>query len=294
MNPNINYTLVGAFVLCLVAGLIGLTSWMTLDSDADARLPYYTYFYDSVSGLSERAQVKYRGVPIGYVESIALVSDPEEKVRLKLMLDADAPIRTDTYATLQYQGVTGLLTVELKGGEERGDPLPTSKKFPAEIPSQASRLVKFTDSLEDLSSQLNQLLQSFNRVSNQLAELTDDQMRSELIGLMQTSRELMTTSNERLEQLDPEIYARLAEELTRLASGLSAQVQTLPQMKEEISGELSALNTSLQSLIADTRSGSRQLGPALRKLELLLEQLRLEEDTWLRSNQIQPLGPGED
>ena len=146
MNPRINYTLVGAFVVLLVLGGLFFISFMTRDSRNIDRLPYVTYFYDSVSGLNERAAVKYRGVPVGYVEKINLVNDPEERVRLILKLDKDLPIRSSTFATLQYQGITGLLFVELQSRSNLGELLTTSEKHPATIASQGSRLVEMTAS----------------------------------------------------------------------------------------------------------------------------------------------------
>lgn len=297
MNPKINYTLVGAFVVVLIlAGLI-VTSWMTHDRRSTDRLPYVTYFYDSVSGLNDRAQVKYRGVPIGYVNKITLVNDPHERVKLDLVLNADAPIRSDTFATLQHQGITGLLFVELQSSNSRGTQLVTSRENPAEIPSQASRLVQFTDSLDELSGKLGSLLQSFNQVSDQLETLTNPEMRQQILDLMHSSQRLADTAEQRLQAVNPRAYEKLATTLEELTREITLQAKQLPgqlqNLESGVSEQLQALQRQMQYLAEDTSSSARQLAPTLQKAEKLLEQLRREGNSWLRGNQIQPQGPGE-
>jgi phospholipid/cholesterol/gamma-HCH transport system substrate-binding protein len=256
---------------------------MTHDNGSTSRLPYVTYFYDSVSGLNDQAQVKYRGVPVGYVEKITLVSDPDERVKLKLSLDADAPIRSDTFATLQHQGITGLLFVELQSSGSRGTQLVTSKDNPAEIPSRASRLGQFTDKLDNLSDQLGSLLESFNEVSDQLKTLTNPEMRQQILALMNSSQRLADTAEERLEAINPKAYEQLARTLEELTREITRQASQLPDQLQSLETglgkQLQALQKQLQQLSEDTSSSARQLAPTLQQAEKLLEQLRREGDT---------------
>lgn len=297
MNPKINYTLVGAFVVVLILSGLAVASWMTHDRSSSNRLPYTTYFYDSVSGLNQQAQVKYRGVPVGHVQKITLVNDPNERVKLKLSLNADAPIRTDTYATLQHQGITGLLFVELKSSDSRGTQLVTSKENPAEIPSRASRLVQLTDSLDDMSDKLGSLLQSFNRVSDQLENMTNSEMRQQILDFMNSGQKLAETAEQRLHAINPKAYEQLAITLEELTQEITQQARLLPgqldNLETGLAEQLQALQQQLQHLAEDTSSSARQLAPTLQQAEKLLEQLRMEGGSWLRGNKIQPQGPGE-
>ena len=297
MNPRINYTLVGAFVVVLVLAALALAGWLGHERRSSERLPYITYFYDSVTGLNERAQVRYRGVPVGYVERITLVSDPRERVKLRLMLDVDAPIRTDTYATLQHQGVTGLLSVELQSSNSRGTRLHSSQDQPAEIPSRASRLVQFTDSIDEVTQQLTGLLNSVTQVTRQLTTFTNPEMREQLFGLLQASQALAETAEVRLQEVNPEVYQQLAVTLDRLATEMTRQTSALPahlqQLEERLEQQLGLFHQQLQRLGEDASSSARQLTPLLQQTEQLLEQLHRESNSWLRGNQVQPQGPGE-
>lgn len=283
MNPRINYTLVGGFVVALVLGGLFFIGWMTQDSRNTNRLPYLTYFYDSVSGLNERAAVKYCGVPVGYVEKISLVNDPYERVRLSLRLDKDLPISSNTFATLQYQGITGLLFVELQTTDNQGEKLETSEKDPAVINSQGSRLGAITENIDLALQNFNELTLSLNQLSDQLGLLTDQTMQQQVSSLLTSLEKLSSTAEKRLNSFDPDVYQELAKDLATYTE----------QLQKNISTELQQMGKQLQNLSEDTQTSTRLLSPLLLQAEALAEQLRLERNTWIRGNQTQPAGPGE-
>lgn len=288
MNPRINYTLVGGFVVALVLGGLLFIGLMTKDSRNTDRVPYYTYFYDSVSGLNERASVKYRGVPVGYVEQIKLVNDPEERVRLTLRLDSDLLISSSTFATLQYQGITGLLFVELQSTKDTADLLSTSEKAPATIASQGSRLIAITDNLDIAVKNFNELTLSLNNLSDQLALLTDKGMKQQISNLLTSLEQLSNTTEARISDFKPEVFQQLA---TNLSTDLSTSAKNL---QLNLTSELQQMSKQLQHLSEDTQASTRLLSPLLFQAEALIEALRLERNTWIRGNKTQPVGPGEE
>ncbi|MCQ2378690.1 MAG: MlaD family protein [Victivallaceae bacterium] len=75
---------VGGGVLLLLAALffLGLSSFFVSEEKV------YTTFSESVQGLTEGSQVKYRGVPVGSVSDISIaVDDRIVKVEMKIRLD---------------------------------------------------------------------------------------------------------------------------------------------------------------------------------------------------------------
>ena len=70
MESKINYTLVGLFVVLLLAGLTAFAFWLGKYGGEEEYDQYYTYFSESVAGLSTDTSVKYNGVDIGSVEHI--------------------------------------------------------------------------------------------------------------------------------------------------------------------------------------------------------------------------------
>ncbi|GLR62888.1 MlaD family protein [Marinospirillum insulare] len=283
MNPKINYTLVGGFVVLLILAGLFFIGYMTQDSRNTDRVAYVTYFYDSVSGLNERAAVKYRGVPVGYVEKISLVNDPEERVKLSLRLDNDLPIRKSTFATLQFQGITGLLFIDLHTSDTQGERLETSEKQPATIASQSSRLGEITEKVDVALQNFNQLTKSLNQLTDQLSVLTNQRMQQQVSSLLTSLEQLSNTAEERISAFEPQVFNQLAHDFS----------DSTKELQASLTQELQLMSQQLQNLSEDTQTSARLLSPLLLQAENLAEQLRLESNTWIRSNQTQPAGPGE-
>lgn len=283
MNPRINYTLVGGFVVLLTLVGLFLVGWLTQDRTNKSRVPYLTYFNNSVSGLNEQAAVKYKGVPVGYVEKISLVADPEERVELRLRLDSSLTLRSNSYALLRYQGITGLLFVELETLDQPGTPLVTSEQIPAVIASQGSRLVAMTENLDTAVQNFNQLTVSLHQLSEQLGRLTGVPAQQQLSSLMASLESLSQTAEQRLQALDPQVYQQLATQLGQ---------QSL-RMEQALVTELHNLSHKLQGLGQDAQASTRLLAPLLQQTQELVEQLSMEGRSWLRGNFTYPAGPGE-
>jgi phospholipid/cholesterol/gamma-HCH transport system substrate-binding protein len=117
METKVNLGLVGAFVLALGAALIAAVLWLA--SGGMWQQSYDLYLAveeESVAGLNLNAPVKYNGVEIGKVRSIALDPQDPQRVNLLLAIEHGAPIKQDTVAVLKAQGLTGIAYVELSGG----------------------------------------------------------------------------------------------------------------------------------------------------------------------------------
>lgn len=188
MEEKVNLAIVGAFVLILGAALIGAVLW--LSSGVTYRKSYDTYLIymsESVSGLNLNAPVRYRGVEVGRVRNIVLAPDNVEQVQLTLAIASDTPVKVDTVAVLQTQGLTGIAFVELTGGSRNappleakdGEPYPVIKTGPSLMVRLDASLIDAAQTLKNaarLSEQLPQLAQRiqhsadvFDNMSNELA-----------------------------------------------------------------------------------------------------------------------------
>jgi phospholipid/cholesterol/gamma-HCH transport system substrate-binding protein len=111
MEIRASYLIVGAVVLALLAGLAGFSLWL-VDAGVDRDLARYEIdFAGSVSGLPEGGQVLYRGIPVGRVADIRINPDNVEAVLVTIEVDRETPIKEDTVATLEFQGLTGIAYV---------------------------------------------------------------------------------------------------------------------------------------------------------------------------------------
>ena len=113
MDRDANYVAVGAFVLLVVAMAVSFVFWYTEERDKRSYERYEIYFQGTVSGLTRGSPVRYLGVDVGKVARIML--DPQQRNQVLVIADIDstAPIDSRTLASLNLQGVTGLLFIDL-------------------------------------------------------------------------------------------------------------------------------------------------------------------------------------
>lgn len=302
MNPRINYSLVGAFVLLLLALALALVVWLSRDQRDLQRISYVTYFSESVAGLNERANVRFLGVPVGIVERIQLDPEQEGRVRLDLRIDAQVPIRESSVATLQTQGITGLLFVEISSGDPDSPRILTesgsAQGTPAVIRSQPSRLLRVTEALNETLNRFNHLADNLNLLTEQLSRFTDAQMRDEVAEILFSLRQLLNTSEATLTALDPAVYRELALSLSRLSQSWAEQSEQLgdemTQLSQTLIQQVESLGEAVQKMARDTQSGARQLTPVLSELNGVLELLRRDSSSWVRGSGQLPPGPGEE
>jgi phospholipid/cholesterol/gamma-HCH transport system substrate-binding protein len=100
-------------------GVLGVQKWRTIQSRSQLRVVFEG---GSASGLRRGGPVNFDGVPAGQILSIKLES-PRRIVAL-VMLDNSAPIRKDTVAGIEFQGLTGVAAISLIGGVPSAPPVP--------------------------------------------------------------------------------------------------------------------------------------------------------------------------
>jgi len=158
----------GIFVVLVSAMLIAMAVWLTRDTGE--RRVYEISSVQAVNGLQSQAAVRYRGVAVGKVQEIGFDPKVSGNVLVRIVLDASAPVTSHTFATLGFQGVTGLAFVQLDDTGSDGKPLDTSEAQPARIPMRASLLSTLSDQglailarLEKTSESINLLLAPDNQ-----------------------------------------------------------------------------------------------------------------------------------
>ncbi len=150
----------GAFVLGLVAALIALVLWLTRDNTV--RNIYELSTRDAVSGLQPQAMVRYRGIAVGKVTSIDFDPKVKGNVRVRITVDQRVPLTTSSYATLAYQGVTGLAFIALDDKGESQTALSPNDDDPPRIPLKPSVLAQLQDRGEAIINQIEEVTKRAN------------------------------------------------------------------------------------------------------------------------------------
>lgn len=158
METKANHVLIGAVTLAGIVGTLMFFLWFAHVS-IDRRYDYYDILFDQVSGLSRAADVQFNGITVGRVTDIGLQPGDAARVRVRIEVDADTPIRSDTIATLQAQGVTGVSFVSLSGNQADARPLePDPATGIPVIPSRPSTLNTLLETAPELLREARDLL----------------------------------------------------------------------------------------------------------------------------------------
>ena len=112
----------------LVARLSSSCSGSPARTPAPRRTPTDIIFTGSVSGLSRGASVLYNGLQVGEVTSLYCCRSDPSKVVARVEIDASTPMNVDTRARLEFQGLTGVASIQLPGGG------PTARRWTPRTP----------------------------------------------------------------------------------------------------------------------------------------------------------------
>mgnify|MGYP003857139337 CR=1 FL=1 len=188
MESKVNYTLVGLFVLLLMASLIGFIYWLGKYGGEQEYRYYHVYMTESVAGLSNDSSVKYRGVSVGTVDHIGLNPTNSEQVELLLKIQFNTPIKVDTTASLKSFGLTGLTYVELEGvgGPDTALLTASAGKIPS-IPARPSTFARIDESMSILASKVGLALDKFSLL---LSEENIDNVSATLTEIKILAREM--------------------------------------------------------------------------------------------------------
>jgi len=284
MEEKVNFAVVGIFVLALSAGIISGVLWFS-SGESYRRVydVYQTYMKESVSGLNLNAPVRYRGVEVGRVQKIALAPGNVEQVQLTLAIERGTPVKADTVAVLQTQGLTGLAFVELTGGsrdapaleKQAGAAYPVIKAEPSLMTRLDAAITALLINLNRASENFNALMDEDNRraVKNTLADIEvlsrTLAARSAAIDITLTHAARTMENTARLSNELPQLAQRvqrsadafdhMANELARAGAGARGAIDSTQQFTNETLPEVSQLIKEMRGLTSSLRRVSSEL-----------------------------------
>lgn len=155
METRANFVLIGSFTLAVIAAAFGFVLWFQSLHTTKTRTPLRIVFEGPAAGLRNGGSVNFNGIRVGEVMSVKL--DNPRRVVALTMIENNAPIRKDTLVGLEFQGLTGVAAISLKGGEEAAPPVPLDEDG---IPT----LKADPNALQDVTEAIRGTLQNINRV----------------------------------------------------------------------------------------------------------------------------------
>jgi phospholipid/cholesterol/gamma-HCH transport system substrate-binding protein len=165
METRANYALIGLFTLAVIAAAFGFVFWFSGGEGSQRRQPYRVVFSGSVSGLTKGSVVLFNGIRAGEVTDMRLLPEDPRRVLAIIEVDRAIPIRTDTRARLEFQGLTGVASIALTGGEPGAPPLTAGPGQP--LPTIFADRSDFQDLMEtarNLARRADDFLEKMNRL----------------------------------------------------------------------------------------------------------------------------------
>ncbi|MBV8123990.1 MAG: MCE family protein [Burkholderiaceae bacterium] len=305
----------GSFVLALLLMLGGLAWWLMRDKGS-----YHVWEMstaDSIAGLQVQAPVRYRGVAVGKVARIGFDPEASGHVLIRITVEDDTPLSNKTFATLSYQGVTGLAYVLLDEAEQPHEPLPPSPDGVPRLPLDTSQLSKLTQEIPEVMAQVTDATRRVNQL------LSDDNQKrvSRALDNIGTAAsrlaELSTTLDHTVQtQLDPALASvpGVAQSATRTLQSvqntvtqmgaLTADMQQTLRRINEPQGVLDSLAQTSGQLLLTTQAVQAQTLPRLNRVSddaahaaqqvgRLANDVREQPQALLFGRGPTPPGPGE-
>src|SRR3979490_2556679 len=155
METRANFVLIGSFTLAVIAAAFGFVLWFQSLHATKARSPIRIVFEGPATGLRNGGSLNFNGIRIGEVTSVKL--DNPRRVVALAMVENNAPIRKDTLVGLEFQGLTGVAAISLKGGEVAAPSVPLDEDG---VPI----LTADPNALQDVTEAIRATLQNINRV----------------------------------------------------------------------------------------------------------------------------------
>ena len=237
METNVNYTIVGIFVITLLSAAIFGIIWLSSGFSIGNFSTYQINMEESVSGLNVDSPVEFNGVSVGSIKSIELDRNNTQLVILLLDIKVGTPITAGTTATLKTRGITGINYVALK--DDNMDPAPLKalrgEKYPV-IETTPSLLLRIDAAFSTFS-------ENFQRITKAIDSVLDKEnqraLRDLLANLKRASNEFTpllkattSTINTLESQTLPRTYQMLnnLDQLSRNLTDISGQIKQNPSI----------------------------------------------------------------
>lgn len=288
METRANTIMVGGFVLLLAFGLLGFVLWLARFQFEVEFARYDIVFESAVTGLNEGSPVRYRGVRVGEVTSVDLNPDRPTSIRVTIEVQERTPVRADSLATLELEGLTGGRYVQLSGGSPLAPPLePPPGRDRAEIPPGHSSIEQVLEDAPEVLENVNMLLLRAQ------AMLSDQNLKNieKLIGDMTEISGAIAANRGNVEKLigdaalTMENLRQATDDLDTMAASLQGNVEKLTQqagstltafeaMAGSIDREITLTSKDVRELIASLDVTAGNLSGATQVLEEMLAENR--------------------
>jgi len=150
METKANYVLIGFFTLGVLAAGFAFVHWFRSIGKSQVSASYHVVFQGPVGGLRNGAGVLFNGMRVGEVSDLQLNRHDPKQVIATIKIDANTPVRNDTIVGLDFQGLTGIANISLRGGDPTAGVLPEGPDGMAVLTADVSATQDITSAVREV------------------------------------------------------------------------------------------------------------------------------------------------
>lgn len=121
METRAHHLMIGSFAIGISVLTVLFLMWLGKFEFNRHYDIYMLRFEGSVSGLGKAADVLYNGIKVGEVIDLKLDPKDPSNVLVTIQVERTTPVKTDSYASLETQGLTGVAAILLAGGSNKAE-----------------------------------------------------------------------------------------------------------------------------------------------------------------------------
>lgn len=254
METRANYALIGGLVILASVLVAVFVLWLG-QSEFRRDFKSYDIVFDGPVSLEEGAAVRYIGIKVGEVATVRVDRADPSKVRARIRVSREAPIREDSSASIQLAGITGITFVQISAGTGRllearpGEPVPV-------IRSERTLVDQIVAGGAQALSRANLTFDNVNRM------LTDENV--EAVSTTLRNLEIITTKLAEPGGLVDQASASL-EDVSRAAVAFEVASVELQQFGDSADRNLAEAAGDLRLLVTDLREVARAASGTLQR-----------------------------
>ena len=248
----------GIFVSIGAALLLILLGFFTAKKLFEKTDVYFVEYKDvSVNGLEVGSPVRYLGIKVGAISDIKIDPKNISSIIVKLSLEPGTPIKEDAKANIVSMGITGLKTIEIRGGSNEADFL-SKKEF---IQAGSS----FT---EEITGKAEVIAEKVERVINNLIDFTEKEKLQKILDMADHIKIFAENGNKSLKKLDA-LIDNNKEEIHQTVVSAHEVTEKLKQSAGALDKTLTVLNNILEGdTLKQILSNTRDISLAFKETDL--------------------------
>lgn len=275
MENKSHAVMAGVFTLVLLTAAILIGMW--LNRDRAEWVPYQIATKLSIPGLNPQAAVRYRGLDVGKVDDITFDPQVVGQILVHISVRPDTPITRSTFATLGYQGVTGIAYVQLDDDGSNPVRVPSSPEHIARIEMQPSLF-------DQLQTRGLAILKQTEEIAKQINTMLTPENQTAILNAFNQVGKAATEIETIPRQLQPTL-AKLPQ-LTAQAQQALGSLNTLARDTGHLSSNLNGMVSKLQAPdgpLTQLGNAAEQIGTVANKIEFETLPLATEVRSSMRA-----------